>query len=69
MGAWAYCDFCDCGLDKPQAFEVIAGKRLCPKCDHCAPIRQTKDDLIIELAERVEALEQAIERLQQKENA
>lgn len=56
MGAFAYCRVCDTPMDKPTAREVIEGEQHCLN-GHWNEPKMTRDDLLIELAERVEELE------------
>ena len=53
---WAYCRHCDCGLGKPTAREVVEGVQHCAN-GHANTVTMTKDEFLIELAERVEELE------------
>lgn len=63
MGSWAYCSHpgCEQGLRKPTGREVIDGEQYCREGHRNAP-SVTRDDLILELAERVEELEIQIAR-------
>ena len=56
MGAWAYCGECNTGLSKPTAREVVNGAQTCNN-GHPNPATMTKDELLIDLAERIEQLE------------
>lgn len=57
MGAWAYCCECDEGFDPPSAQEVVDGYRLCRK-GHKNWVSTTKDELLVQLEERIKALEE-----------
>jgi hypothetical protein len=62
MGAWAYCRHsgCEQGLDKPTAREVIEGVQRC-NSGHDNEPTMTKDELLIEMYERIEALEAKVQ--------
>lgn len=61
MGAWAHCDICKNELMPPGADQVVGLRPYC--CNRCWQIqdmRQTKDELIVELAERISQIERAL---------
>lgn len=66
MGAYAYCEKCQNPFGEPTAREVIEGAKICPYCDETNQVRKTKDDLLIELVERVEELETKLKKKEKK---
>jgi hypothetical protein len=56
---WSYCTSCDEGLRRATPQEVLDGKQYCVNGHENEP-NVTKEDLIAELFERVEALEQIV---------
>lgn len=70
MGAWAYCDRCEGPLDRPSAHEAVHGRRICCHCRGVILVSHgDKDSLIVDMAARIDDLEEAVRRLQQKGNA
>lgn len=57
MGAWVYCDKCECGQDKPTVRQVLEDDYRCHCCD--APLRtvMSKKDALLEMLDRLEAIE------------
>lgn len=73
MGAWCYCPHCDAGHDKPTAREAVVGYRECRSCRRTFDThRGSKDDLLIELAERLDEvtqnLDEALNRIRDLED-
>jgi hypothetical protein len=62
MGSYAYCSHKDCGrpLSKPDAQEVIYDTWRCTAGHYNYNHTYTKDDLILDMAERLEALEERL---------
>jgi hypothetical protein len=60
MSSWAYCVSCHAGLSEPTAQEVVDEIVYCPHCDTQNDPHKTKDQLIVELAERVGELEKLL---------
>lgn len=61
MGAYAYCIHPGCGqgLGEPTAREVVEGIQYCPAL-HANNPSKTRDELLIELAERIADLESKV---------
>ena len=53
---WSYCRSCDLGLPRSSMREVLEGVQCCSAGHENTP-NVSKDDLLVELFERVEALE------------
>ena len=62
MGAWCYCPKCDRGHGKPSVYEVIDGYRNCEGCGQRMLAGQTKDGLLIDLAECLHNVEEQLAR-------
>jgi len=69
MGAYSYCQTADCGggFFAASMREVINNEMLCPRCGRINTPNRTKDEVLIEMLERIETLEQ-VNELQQLRN-
>ena len=60
--AWQYCRKCGHGMCEPTMAEALAVSQICPECGcNHHPLKST-EDLLIELYDRVVALESAQEK-------
>jgi 6-phosphogluconolactonase (cycloisomerase 2 family) len=58
MGAYSYCYKCKDGpLDPATASEVLSKEQECPACHALLFPNRSMDEVVVELAERIEALE------------
>lgn len=55
--AWQFCHWCDHQMGEPDVNEVVAGAQACPECGHEQHPLKSTDDLLIELYDRIVALE------------
>lgn len=55
--AWTYCRKCDTEMEEPTLREVLTYDYLCPNCGSLVDPQKSVNECIIELLERVEALE------------
>lgn len=56
--AWAYCSKCETGMNEPTVEEALKNEYVCPTCGHNNFPNKSLADIVIELSQRVEALEQ-----------
>lgn len=61
---WSYCRSCDRGLPRATIREVLDDAQVCAN-GHNNPPNVSKDDLLAELFDRVEALEQEVKTLKE----
>lgn len=60
---FSYCNSCGEGLPKSTPREVTDEQQECRQCHACNPPNVTRDDLLLELIERVEELETNVAKL------
>lgn len=59
--AYIYCTECDAGQDHPSFADAIHMKIDCHNCGHEIPLNhQQREEALIELNERITAIEQAL---------
>lgn len=56
--AWTYCSKCDASMSEPTVEEALKNEYCCKQCGHTNFPNKSMADIVIELNERLEALEQ-----------
>lgn len=55
--SYSYCPHCSEGMPKASIHEVLADIQICHHCGVSSPPNQTKDEILLDLIDRVEQLE------------
>ena len=57
MSYWKHCDTCDAEMPEPTPRQVLGAEYLCHACRNDNDTGKRLEDVVLELLERIEALE------------